>query len=162
MLKESAFLANSARLSVMLDFLSRHTGMPPSFLHIGPSGQKNHSFFMRKPLDMFSALEKSRPIRKSMLLVWGAKQMIYFFGCATVMLVFHPIRRYSNHAQIFFNIICCLLAVISYFVFSAYRTAATAVVSHCREALFSRTLVLRSLYCYLHFFFSALNLSPSA
>ena len=52
-----------------------------------------------------------------MLLVWGAKQMIYFFGCATVMLVFHPIRRYSNHAQIFFNIICCLLAVISYFVF---------------------------------------------
>ncbi len=36
--------ASAARLSVMLVCLLLHTGIPPIFLKIGPSGQKNHSF----------------------------------------------------------------------------------------------------------------------
>ena len=53
--KWSRLRASSARLSVMLVCLLRHTGIPPILRKMGPNGQKNHSFFIRKLLLIPSA-----------------------------------------------------------------------------------------------------------
>ena len=56
-LNRSAWRADSARRSVREERRSRQTGMPPRWRKRGPRGQKNHSRFMRKLLQMPSARE---------------------------------------------------------------------------------------------------------
>lgn len=56
-INRAAWRADSARRSVSEERRSRQTGMPPRRRKRGPRGQKNHSRFMRKLLQMPSARE---------------------------------------------------------------------------------------------------------
>ena len=68
--------------------------------------QKSYSntFFFSEPsnkyFDSWASLvgaDGYTPIRKSQLLVCGARQMMYFLGKSMVISFFHPIRLYNIH-----------------------------------------------------------------
>ena len=82
--------------------------MPPSLLIKIPTGQKNHSFFIRKRLLTPVALLYSTPMMKSQLLVCGARAMMHLRGSSTPMSTRNPAQSNS----ILWQIDCRMLTAI--------------------------------------------------